>query len=168
MSAKKLDSIRDKIAALVDERDDIEGTPIPREEAKARIAALIAAPYSGTLHKTRIDLDPSPTGLVDGSFNSSSLLEMFERPGVLRALFPDALSKYLLSIYDKELDGVTPGLPTAERRARLAELDAQIFKLETDEERTIEALETDGVDVQRRPDADPRAALGIGAPSEAA
>ena len=168
MNTKKLDTLRDQITALVDERAEVENAPVPREEVVACIAALMDAPYSGTLHKGRIDLDPNPTGLCDGSFSSSGLLEMLERPGVLRALFPDALSKYLLSIYDKELDGATPGLPTAERRARLAELDAQIFKLETDEERTIEALEADGVDGQRRPDADPRAALDIGAPSEAA
>ena len=161
MSAKKLDTLRAEIAVLVDERAEVETAPIPRDEAVANIAALIDAPYSETLHKGRIDLDPSPRGLVDGSFNSSSLLEMFERPGMIRALFPDAVSEYLLSIYDKELDGATPGLPVAKRRSRLAELDGQIYALETQEEAVIESLEADGVDIQRRPDADPRAALGL-------
>ena len=161
MSIKKLDGIRGQIERLVDERAEVESAPIPRNEAVANIAALIDAPYSETLHKGRIDLDPSPRGLVDGTFNSSSLLEMFERPGMFRALFPDAVSEYLLSIYDKELDGAPEGLAVGARRKKLSELDAQIFQLEVDEEAQIESLEADGVDVIRRPDASAAAALGL-------
>ena len=168
MSIKKLATLRDQIAALVDERADLENAPIPRQEAEANIAALIDAPYSDTLHKGRIDLDPAPAGLLDGSFSSSSLLEMFERPGMFRALFPDAVSKYLLSIYDKEIGDRKPGLPMAERRQRLTELDGEIYALETQEEAVIELLEADGVDIQRRPDASAAAALGLAMPGEAA
>ena len=150
MSAKKLDSIRDKIAVLVDERAEVESAPIPRNETEANIAALIAAPYSGHLHKGRIDLDPSPRGLVDGSFNSSSLREMFERPGMFRALFPDAVCEYLLSVYDKEIGDRKPGLPMAERRQRLTELDGKLYELERAEEDVIEQLEDQGVDVIER------------------
>lgn len=168
MSIKKLDTLRAEIAVLVDERAEVERAPIPRDETVAKIAALIAAPYSGHLHKGRIDLDPSPRGLVDGSFNSSSLLEMFERPGMFRALFPDAVSEYLLSIYDKEIGDRKPGLPMAERRQRLTELDGQIYQLEQEEEHLIEALEEQGADIARRPDASPHAALGLAMPGEAA
>ena len=168
MTAKKLATVRAQIEKLVDERDDIEGAAITRQEAEANIAALIGAPYLGNLHQGRIDLDPSPSGLLNGTFNSSSLLKMLERPGVLRAMFPDALAKYLLSIYDKKLGDRKPGLPAGERRKKLSELAAQIFQLEVDEESLIEEIESDGGDVLRRGDASPHAQLGFDPPRAAA
>jgi hypothetical protein len=53
------------------------------------------------------------------------------------------------------------GVSGPERSARLAELDAQIFSLELEEERLTEELQARGVGVERRPDADPRAVLAM-------
>ena len=56
----------------------------------------------------------------------------------------------------------------AERRQRLVELNGEIFGLERQEEELIEALEEQGADIIRRPDADAHAALGLAMPGEAA
>ena len=161
MSAKKLDGIRDKIASLVDERDETESAAIPREEATAHFDRLIA--------RVRDDWTNGsvPQGLADGSVIERTLAEWLGRPAAMCALFGDEIRDNLLKHYDEQVGDTPQGLPVAERRKRLTALHADIYTLEQEEERTIEAMEADGADIQRRVDADPRAALGIGA-SEAA
>ncbi len=164
----KLEKIRAEIAALVDERDEVESAPVPREEVAAHIAAMIDAPNSGTLINGRIDLEPRPGGLLTGNFRSSGLSELLDRPGILRALFPSAIQEYLLRCYDAQLGDAKPGLPAPQRRKRLTEIAGEIFRLETDEEGVIEQLEAEGADILRRGDADPRAQLGLSARDTAA
>ncbi len=162
----KLDAIRGRIEKLVDEREEIEAAPIPRSEAEARIAAVVNALFSNTVidpggPKERVDLDPGPAGLLDGSFGAVGLMETLNRPGAIRAIFPDALKKYLIGIYDAALGDTKPGLPAAERRKRMADLDAEIFTLETEEEAVIEQLEAAGANILRRADASAIAQLGL-------
>ena len=162
MSEKKLDQTRAKIRALQAERAEVETAPISRSECEARIAAIFDGLPNDQL------LDPAPAGLANGSFDQAELEHMLSMPGLLVAAFSDQITQYLLKVYDRQTTGAEPGLPLAERRAKLKDLDAEIHALEVSEERTIEALETEGVDVQRRPDADPAIALGFAAPREAA
>ena len=56
-----------------------------------------------------------------------------------------------------------PAVPdAAARAARLAEIEAELFRLECEEEAAIEASEaTDAEPIRRRVDADPRAVLGV-------
>jgi adenosyl cobinamide kinase/adenosyl cobinamide phosphate guanylyltransferase len=55
------------------------------------------------------------------------------------------------------------GLPTAERQRRLAELDAEIARLESLEEQAIVVAREAGMDVLRRPDVSPSVLLGLDA-----
>ena len=116
---------------------------------------MIDAPWSDQ------DLNPAPAGLLGGSFDSVELRRTVERPGAFRAIVPAALKTYLIALYDAALGDAKPGLPAAERRKRMVALDAEIFRLEVDEESICEELEAAGADVARRADADPRAQLGL-------
>ena len=168
----KLDAIRGQIEALNAERDQTEAAPISRTECEDLIAAVISAPYTETVinpgSNARVDLNPAPTGLLSGTFDSRELLNTLERPAVLRAVIPAALQEYLIGCYDASIGDTAPGLPAVERRARLAEIANQVFKLEVQEEAIIEELEAAGGDVARRADADPAAQLGLGARDTAA
>ncbi len=162
----KLEKIRGEIEALNAEREDIELAPITRDEAVTKIATVINAPFSNTVidpggPNARVDVDPAPSGLLDGSFSGVGLHEMLNRPGILQAVIPDALRAYLIELYDVALGDVKPGLPQIKRRARLAELDAEIFRLEVDEEGICEEIEAGGADILRRVDASAIAQLGL-------
>lgn len=153
----ELDKIRAEIEALVNTRDEIEEAPIPRSECAAQIAAVFDALPNDQL------LDPSPAGLSTGTFNQSELQMMLSRPALLVAAFSDQLTEYLLKTYDRQIADAKPGLGSLQRRKKLAEIAAEIFKLETTEEAICEQLEDAGGDVMRRGDANPIAQLGLDA-----
>ena len=161
MTAKKLDQIRGQITALVDQRADIADAPMARDEVGAHLDAVLGAVESHPI------LGPSPAGLYDGSFGTTELEKLLRKPGVLIALLREPLKAYLLQVFDAEAGDAT-GLPLAQRRKKLSALDGEIYELERSEEIHIESLEAAGTDVLRRPDADPRAALGLGLRGEAA
>ena len=154
MSTKKLDEVRSKIAALVDQRDELADAPLDRAEAEAHIGLVLDAVLAHPI------LGPSPAGLRDGSFDTTELEKLLGKPGLLIELLREPLKAYLLGIFDAEA-GDSTGLPSSERRTRLAALDAEIYALEVAEEGLIESLEDAGVDVIRRPDASPHAQLGL-------
>ena len=151
----KLDAIRSEIEALAAERAQTEAAPISRTECEDLIAAVVDAPWSDQ------ELDPAPAGLLGGSFDSVELRRTVERPGAFRAIVPAALKTYLIALYDAALGDAKPGLPAAERRKRMVDLDAEIFRLEVDEEGICEELEAAGADVLRRGDASAAAQLGL-------
>ncbi|MCZ6858929.1 MAG: hypothetical protein O7I42_01380 [Alphaproteobacteria bacterium] len=154
MSAKKLDAIRDKIAALVGQRDEIADAPLQRGEAEVHIDGVLRAVH---IHPI---LGPSPAGVRDGSFDTTELEKLLGKPGLLIKLLREPLKAYLLQVFDAEA-GDAMGLPSGERRKKLTELDGRLYQLEQEEERLIELLEDQGADVIRRPDANPAAALGL-------
>ncbi len=151
---ERLAKVRAEIATLTDARDDTADAAIPRNEAAARVDAVLNAIQADPIHGS------SPTGLSNSSFNITDALKMFDKPGLLVELLREPLKVYLLEVFDAEA-GETTGLPAGERRKRLAELAGQIFKLEVAEEAIIEELEAAGTDVQRRADASPIAQLGL-------
>ena len=154
MSAKKLDGIRDQIAALVDERADIADAAITREEAEARFDHLICRVKDDAI------MGLGPGSLREGG-TEREFAEWLRRPGFLCEVFGDSIKAALLARFDALVDDAPEGLAVGERRKRLTELDGEIYALETQEEAVIELLEADGVDIQRRPDASAAAALGL-------
>lgn len=80
------------------------------------------------------------------------------------ALLVWANESAIVKALDKEIDSLLAedsGLSDADRAARLTTLYADLLKNERMEESLIEAAELLGMDVMRRPDADPRAVLGL-------
>ena len=161
MSAKKLAQIRDQIAALVAQRDEIAAAAIPRAEAEARFDHLIARVKDDAI------MGLGPGSLRDGG-SEREFSEWLARPGFVCEVFGAEIKAAMLARFDAAVGDGPAGLAVGERRKKLTALDGEIFGLERQEEELIEALEEQGHDIARRPDADPRAALGIGAPSEAA
>ena len=151
---KQLDGIRAKIAALVDERDEIADAAITRDEAARRFEHLIARVKDDAI------MGLGPGSLRDGG-TEREFAEWLRRPGFLCEVFGDSIKAALLARFDALVDDAPEGLAVGERRKRLTELDGKLYELERAEEDVIEQLEDQGVDVQRRPDADPRAALGL-------
>ncbi len=154
MSAKKLAQIRDQITALVDQRAEIADAAITRQEAAARFDHLIARIQDDAIKGM------GPSSLRNGG-DERTVGEWLGRPGFLCEVFPDQIKAALLARFDAEVGDAPEGLPSVERAKRLAALAGEIYELEQAEESIIEALEADGIDVQRRPDASPHAQLGL-------
>jgi hypothetical protein len=79
---------------------------------------------------------------------------------LLAWIAPDAFCRAI----ERELAEVpvrADAMPAGERIRRVEELSAQLLVLERKEEHLIETAAADGVEVLRRPDADPRAVLGL-------
>lgn len=152
--------LREQIAALKDERSTLDSAPVPKAEAYARIDQLIAAtadhngPSGYVLprgHAFTVQ-DYQGRGLVNGSRHEDAL-------GPLLAwLFPDVIRDKLRELVDAEYGGAA-GVSEADRNKRLSAIYRELFELEVEEERAITAAEGDGVDLPRRPDADPAAIL---------
>ncbi len=158
---KQLDAIRDKIATLAAQRDEIADAAIPRADAEARFDHLISRVKDDAI------MGLGPGNLRDGG-SEREFSEWLARPGFLCEVFGDSIKAALLARFDALVDDAPAGLPAVERRKRLTELDGKLYELERAEEDVIEQLEDQGVDVQRRPDASPAAALGLAPPREAA
>ena len=152
---EKLAKIRAQIEELIDKRGDLEAAPLTREEASGRFDHL--------LDRIRTDAitGNSPAGLLDGSFNEADLVQWLGRPGFLAETFGAEIQARLLARFDEEVAGTEPGLAAPERRQRLKALDNELVALEAAEENEIVKLLAEGVDVLRRPQADPRHALSI-------
>lgn len=83
---------------------------------------------------------------------------------VLCWLLGDELEQRLYAMIDA--DEYVPGLPMAERPARLVELREELRDLETREEAVITAAEDSGLFIGRRVEADPAVVLGYQADGE--
>lgn len=87
-----------------------------------------------------------------------AVLAWLDGPRLVERLHGDALERLRGS-------GVKPGLPRPERDAAIARLDLAILDAERLEEAVVEALLAAGTVTARRPDADPRAVLGVTGPA---
>lgn len=111
------------------------------EQVSYRVAGVA---YGGALMDL-LRVRPSPGGMVDLA------------PVLASVLGAEALTAALW----RHLAGSENG-PTADERAqRTANLDAEIFELELQDETLVLASETAGRPIPRRPDADPRAVIGL-------
>ncbi|QVL46759.1 MAG: hypothetical protein KFB96_13390 [Thiocapsa sp.] len=139
-----IDLIRASIAALQDEREAIEKSFPSWDETAAALAADVgrmsesgrralspAQLRRGRMHGRGVD-----ALLLAAAFDPAGLTERLLR--VARAEFPEN------------------GISAADRRRRLAEIDAELFALEIEEERQIRAAATP---IVRRGDAHPAVVL---------
>lgn len=79
----------------------------------------------------------------------------------LHGLLAEAAIAGAGALIERRLKETPAGLPAAERAARVAELESKILRLEREEEAAIRDAEVAGVVIERRPDADPAAVLGL-------
>jgi hypothetical protein len=88
------------------------------------------------------------TALVAPSGSASALLCW---------LFPDQIIQHATA----RLHEIEGGISAADRKRRIAELESELFQLETDEESLITAALDAGMEAHRRPYASPYALLGL-------
>jgi len=156
-------SIRAHIATLQREHGQLQNAEPNRAERVAdlesfcrgaaaagdqRIAHHIATENHGEVFVLRV--------MADGTVNVAGLLAAL--------LGPEELAAQL----GRHIPAGLGGLPAAERAERLAAIEAELFEAECAEEQLIEASEAAGVPIARRPDADPRAVLGMHEPRDEA
>jgi len=155
-AARDLATLRESIAAMQAERDALASAGPSRAETVAAVDAWAAQAAAQAASKLNYAVKSSDITAAlevrarpDGVVQLGPLLAALMGPEVLAA----ALRRFI--------DDIPQGLPLADRRARIAELDAQILEAEMSEERAVEALEALGETVLRRADADPRAILWV-------
>ena len=161
---EEIEALRARIAALQAERRTIALQARARAEVRAEIertvahwsllgaatltrevqrAALGAAPELLTAHGA----GPAAGGVANMRLDLGPLL--------VSVLGAAAVRKALLAT----LDAVPEGLDAEARAARLAEIDADLDRLEAEEEKLVEMSELDGDPIARRPDARPEIIL---------
>ena len=157
---------REKITALQAERHEIAEAPVPRQEALANVRqflAIRAKDFDRSLTLSSVinpNANPGQQNLILPMIDlgTDSVLQ-----GLLCRLIPKEIETMMMSAVDTHLSEHAAGLPSAERPARLAELDAKILKHGQREEKLIREAETSGLEIVRRADADPLVVLGIDA-----
>ena len=146
---KDLEATRAAITQLKAERDAIAAAPLPLAEALANAESAIR--YGAGCTESEWFIDDAVSGRKGAAVT----------PKIIDGLLTEAAIAGAGALIERRLQETPPGLPAAERAARVAELDARIRKLEHDEEAAIRDLEQAGFAVERRPDADPAAVLGL-------
>lgn len=144
-----LDSTRAAIQELAAERLTISHSPVSEAEAVGRIEVWLkdvsARPALRDLAKRFMEpslrLPPQPLEL-----------------DLLAAACLEQLGASLVGTV-RQMSEAGDGLAAADRHSRLQVIDEQLFNLELSEESIIRSAERLGLDVLRRPKADPRAVL---------
>lgn len=143
---KHVAELREQIAALKDQRQEVSAAPAADAEIKAALDDFIqrrAAEY----RVSRITDPLARRGRI-GSLGVDNI-EQFAA-----FFFGDTIRDALLAQVD-----TGDGLSRVDRAAQLAKIDTELFAAECAEEQTIAQAEDEGRTIERRADADPRAVL---------
>lgn len=153
---------RARLADLKAERVTVEQAPRPLEEAAATIDAWIAArarrrPAAGAMFASAgADVRAmSVLSLPLSVYESTSIDSIF------CWLLPEKVREVMLGDVQRHLEAHPPGLPEAERAAKIEALDAAIYEVELAEEALLRASERGGFALLPRGDADLRAVLAF-------
>jgi hypothetical protein len=153
--SKKIEGLRAQVGALKAERETLSTLHpnvaelgqsyrawlrVASESTERTVRSRLLAGEFESLMRVR----PMPDGSVDLG------------PVMLRLFGPDMIADALM----RHVAGEVPTPTAAERAVRLAQIERELFALECEEERLIEASETAGTPIARRGDADVRAVLG--------
>lgn len=164
-SADRLAEVRDRIADLEHERDQLNKAPCTRDEALTALDSWIAG------RAAEFEKDTGVNGLLRGDPNVQLHVVSFGSgekswTPALCALMPDAVRSHFAGRIDAALADKTPMTP-AQRQQRKADIDGELYELNAEEERLVQIMHGNGEGVTRRGDADPRAVLGLDAPPAA-
>lgn len=157
-SPRPVEKIRADLADVLAKRAALLNAPVPRAEYLEKIeetisaeAAIGAASFDGRLR----ECDPFNLKKVlrsDGAEPNSGIASF------LLWLFRDQVFAALAEMVPDDGPDV---LVAAERTRLIAKVDTEILALEREEEAAIEAADAEGRRIDRRPEMDPRAILGV-------
>jgi hypothetical protein len=153
-TAEALAQLRQKIAGTLAEIERIAALPLDRAGIERlvtahveRIGAAVEVRLAGERGDAPFEV------IVDSKLGGLHRLTAIE---ALAWLDPKATTKRLLAAIP-----VAEGMAAADKAAAIEQLRAELLNAERAEEALVEAALADGNAVERRPDADPRAVLGI-------
>ena len=158
---QQIEAIRSRRAELVEERKRVDGARRPLAEAEAALGRLlddIVADLDVDLsaladHRARgLPEILRPNSDIGNKINDRLLLALIVASN--RSGAREALSKVLRTGYEH-----TDTMTSSDREAKLAEIDAELLRLEIDEERIVRESEEAGMPILRRDDADPAVVL---------
>ena len=159
---QQIESIRARRLDLIEERKVADGARRPLAEAEAALGRLLDDIVAGL-----VDIDLSalsdhrarglpeilrPNSDIGNKINDRLLLALIVASN--RSGAREALSKVLRTGYEH-----TDTMTSSDREAKLAEIDAELLRLEIDEERIVRESEEAGMPILRRDDADPAVVL---------
>ena len=154
MSLKKLQEIRSQIADLKHSLETTKTAALPLADVEANINAAVDTWAS------KFDADwlgrcfVSPEAIMTPeSFETACAGEEGKMAIIAAWNDPAGLKKKLIDAARPYAAG--KGMSQQDRPAFIRKQEAQLFKLETEEEVLVCQLEADGLEVFRRPDADP-------------
>ena len=165
---KEIDSLRTRLVECQSEREAIETAPVPRDEAIENVRTFIHRQSERYQRTLAIGSLVGAGSRVDSmTIILPNPIEGLQREQVLGLalcrLAPKAVEETLIAKIDEHLEQHTPGLPSAERPARVEQLQREARDLEREEEQLIRDAEDGGVEILRRSDADPLIVLGLSA-----
>lgn len=152
--------IRTRIADLKLDLDTQKFAPLSDAEASKRIEQMVQV-HAATAQTDRIRshlIHPAATLRVSWPPDGQGSTVAPSAFDLMCALDPKGTTKALKDLVAAGDHKRGPG--TEERRRRIAELTAELHELEVEEERLIEAAESRGHQIHRRPEASPAIILG--------
>ncbi len=165
MSTQKITALRVQIARLQAEIDHVATAGRPVAATLPDIVerlALLAEPYRKGIARAAREVIAARDGDVSlaAAFNLTFAREEFAI-GAIVALLGERIVGDLEAEIESQVDQMPPAMTDAEHRTELQRLRNELRTLERDEEALIVAEEARGNRIDRRPDADPAAVLGI-------
>ncbi len=159
----RFNELREQIADLQREQRDLSSVRRSRAEVAAHVKKTVERWGAEAAKTNRLDLGELAHGhallghveVTLGVGNSPSFADV--GPLLVLLLGAQKVSTALLA----GIDSVPEGLPTEQRERRLAEISAELDRLEAGEERLILASEAAGAPVLRRADARPEIVLAL-------
>jgi len=165
----RVDALRLELEAAKAERDSVARLPQTPEETTAAVDRWIADTAARWQPPIGSFAAPSDDGrlpcfslmlpIPDGAGGVVSVESQAE--SLLCVLFGDRVRVVLLERCEENLARFGSGLPAGERRAKLEQLDARILQLERREEDLIDSAEAEGIEIDRRADANVWVVFGI-------
>lgn len=152
---KRLAETRSSIAAAKDEMGSVRKAPPPKAELIAQADRYVADLVKRGAPAVRI----GGSGL-EVSFSGSFEITSGRIASIAAWLNPEALRRNLIDAINAH-PNAKEGLSASARTARLDELADKLDSLERLEEAILEAAQAHGQTIARRPDADPKAILGV-------
>ena len=153
MTAKKLQGIRERIAALQSERTALLAQPKSAAEVAQEITARVDAAHAAGAEALATELQSVAAGVSGDPFKLRAMHGQVDvAPLLVAMLGKDAILSAMLAT----LDRIPTGIPTAERNVRIAAIDTELEALQYEEGDLVFSL-----DVDPRADADPKYMLMV-------
>lgn len=165
-----VDQLRESVAEAKTRLARIEAAPVPPTEALAALADWIDAKATNGIDRLGLGHMLEPGRAVQGirlpfmltRTEGGPVPDTSQAVEVLLALILATSRDKVLDLVRGQLSDIAEGrdvIPTAERAARIEAARADVLSAELNEESACRALERLGIEVARRADLDPRAAL---------